>query len=234
MRRESAVQFLLVGVLCSIPVIAIGAPISVAGIEFPNGEDDFAKDAVVVSGTVTGSSLSEVQATLVGSGITDSIRVITPDVAEIEITFGARQILNESGPDVVVFELSGDQLPGTPDFNERFEVSILGGGFFTPFQVVVPVATGFDDPADSSLDVFAVLLDLSDYGLAPGEVADRVRIRLVDNLVTRSADPTAVGLLHSVPEPGPVSDALVALLLGATIRSHMRKRSSKSCAGLGA
>ncbi len=225
MRIGTRLACMLVVSAAAIPLASAAAPISVAGFFFANGEDDFAQNAVVVSGTVTGSSAAQVRAVLVGSNISDSIRVITPDIAVIEITFGSRQILNLVGPDAVIFELSGDQAVGTPNYNERFEVSVFNGTNFTPFQVVIPLATGFDDPADATLDVFAVQLDLSDYGIAAGASTDRIRIRLVDNLVTRSADPTAVGLLHSVPEPPTISYVGAVLLIGFAVRASFRTRS---------
>ena len=222
MRLGVSLRFMIAGLLLLPAATSHSAPLSIAGFDFPDGENDFAANAEVVSGTVTGFSISQVQTILTGSNISDSIRVIAPDVAEIELTFGAQQIVNESGPDAVVFELSGNAPVGTADTNERFEVSVLANGTFTPYQVVVPVATGYDDPADSTLDVFAVLLDLSDYGLSPGGKTDRIRIRLRDNGVTRSADPTAVGLLHSVPEPGGLTWGTLVLLVASALSPPRR------------
>ena len=187
--------------LVSLPIAGWGAPVTVAGYLFANGEDDFAKSADVISGTVTGFSLAQVQTILTGSNVADSVRVIAPDVAEIELAFGGRQIMNSPGADFVVFELSGAQPAGRPDGTERFEVSLLRGNSFTAYPTVIPVSTGYVDPSDAALDVFAVLVDLDTFGFSANETTTRLRIRLVDNLVHRSADPTAVGLLHSVPEP---------------------------------
>jgi hypothetical protein len=78
-----------------------------AGFTFALGEQSFADDAVVVSGTVTSATPAQVQSTLVGSYLGDSIRVITPDVAEIEIVFSDNTIINGPGTDLVIFELSG-------------------------------------------------------------------------------------------------------------------------------
>jgi len=206
----------LLAALLATPCWSEAAPLSVAGFEFPDGEDDFAKSASVVSGTVTGSSDAQVNSVLTGSYVGDSIRVITPDVAVVELEFD-RTLVNAPGADAIVFELSGAALAGTVDDSERFEVSVLKDGAFTSFQVVDPVSTGYVDPADSTLNVFAVQLDLDVFGLGPGTTSNSIRIRLTDNLTgTRSADPTAVGLLHSVPEPG-ITNALLSFFLVSQI-----------------
>ncbi len=200
--------------VCSIALASLlgasaqAAPITVAGFTFAEGEAAFADDTVVVSGTVTGATAAQVQSTLVGSNVGDSIRVITPDVAVIDVLFTDNAIENGSGTDLVIFELSGADLPNQPrppgyaDLNERFEVSLFVSGVFTSFVEVIPVSTGILAPHDSTLAVYAVEVDLDDFGAALGSQIDRLQIRLVDHLVTRSADPTAFGALHSVPEPG--------------------------------
>ena len=180
-----------------------------AGFTFAAGEQAFADDAFVISGTVTETADEQVRSTLVGSDLGDSIRVITPDVAVIEISFSDNLILNGDGADLVIFELSGSAPSvGFADVNERFEVSVLGEAGFSSFVEVVPVNTGFLAPHDTSLSAYAV--ELADFGFAPGETTGSVRLRLVDHLVTRSADPTALGALNSTP----VSEPSTGLLLG--------------------
>lgn len=68
-----------------VPWTADATPLVVAGFTFDAGEQAFADDAFVSSGTVTGATDELVRSTLVGSNLGDSIRVITPDVAVIEI-----------------------------------------------------------------------------------------------------------------------------------------------------
>jgi hypothetical protein len=80
----------------------------------------------VIPGAVTGTTDEQVRSTLVGSNLGDSIRVITPDVAAIEISFSDNLISNGDGTDLVIFELSGSATSvGFADVNERFEVSVL-------------------------------------------------------------------------------------------------------------
>lgn len=192
---------------------AEASPITVGGFTFTEGEAAFADAATVVSGTVTGATATEVNDTLVGSGVGDSIRVITPDVAVIEVLFSDNAIENGLGTDLIVFELSGSApAAGFADVNERFEVSLLISGAFTSFVEVVPISTGVIAPHDSTLAVYAVEIDLDDFGASPGGHVDRLQIRLIDHLVTRSADPTAFGALHSAPEP-----RLVLLALAASV-----------------
>jgi hypothetical protein len=189
---------------------ATATPITVGGFTFPRGEAAFADDAIVTSGVVTGSNAAAVRQTLVGSHVGDSIRVITPDIAVIEIHFTDNAVENGSGTDLVLFELSGSGFPvGQGDPTEKFEFSVFDGSTFTPFIEVVPVNTGVVAPHDSTLSVYAVQIDLQDYGFAPGQTTQRIQIRLVDNLAgTRSADPTAFGALNSVP----VSEPFLTLL----------------------
>lgn len=188
---------------------ASATPITVGGFTFAAGEQAFADDAIVVSGVVTGATDEQVRSTLVGSNLGDSIRVITPDIAVIEIHFSDNAILNGPGTDLVIFELSGAAWPiGSGDSREKFEFSVFNGSGFSPFIEVVPVNTGFLAPHDSTLAAYVVEIDLADFAFSADEMTDRIRIRLVDNLETRSADPTAFGALNSIPEPS------TALLLG--------------------
>jgi hypothetical protein len=122
----------------------------------------------------------------------------------VEVLFADNSIANGAGIDLVIFEVSGPQTPGTPDARERFEVSVFDGSAFSPFTAFDPVATGFGTP-DATLDVFAVEIDLSSFGLAAGSRVNRVRLHLFDNgLGSKGADIAALGALNSgapIPEP---------------------------------
>jgi hypothetical protein len=179
---------------------ASATPITVGGYVFQAGEEAFADDVTLVEGSLTTHTEGQAREILTGSYVGDTIRVITPDVAVLEIIFTDNGILNGLGTDLVIFELSGALGAGTPDHTERFEVTVFDGSGFPAFVSFDPIDTGYPDP-NGGLNIFAVEIDLSDFGLAPGAITHQIRIGLVDNLVHRSADPTALGALSSVSVP---------------------------------
>jgi len=197
---------------------ASATPITVGGYVFEAGEEAFADDVALVEGSLTTHTEEQARQILSGSYVGDTIRVITPDVAVLEIVFTDNAILNGPGTDLVIFELSGALGAGTPDHTERFEVTVFDGSAFPPFVSFDPIDTGYPDP-NGGLNIFAVEIDVSNFGVASGATTQRVRIRLVDNLVHRSADPTALGALSSVSVPEPAPTLLVVLgLLGTGFR----------------
>ncbi len=193
---------------------ATGAPITVAGFTFVAGEQAFADDASLVSGTIrigsffTGPCCTVAEA-LSGSDISTGVNNNTGNTGIVEVLFTDNRILNDAGPDLVIFELSGPLSPGTADPRERFGVSIFDGATFTPFTYFDPVATGVNSGGDPTLDIFAVQVDLAMFGLPAGATVDRLQLHIFDvGLGTKSADIAALGALNSVPEP------TTALLLG--------------------
>lgn len=197
---------------------ASAASITVGGFVFDAGEAAFADDAFLVSGsgvrfncTAGGTAASSFAEALSGSGVTQCANVSGGGDGIVEVRFTDNSIVNGAGTDLVIFEVSGPQSPGTPDPRERFEVSILDGSTYSPFVAFDPVATGFGTP-EPTLDIFAVQIDLSSFGIATGVSIDRVRLHLFDNgLGSKGADIAALGALNSgapVPEPS------TALLLG--------------------
>jgi hypothetical protein len=208
-------------IACFMPAIALAAPISVGGFTFADGEAAFADDASLVSGSgVRFECAAGVPAAtsfagaLSGSDVTQCVNVSGGGNGIVEVQFANNSVLNGAGTDLVIFELSGPQAPGTPDPRERFELSIFNGLAFSAFVAFDPVATGFDTP-DPTLDIFAVAIDLSAFGIAPGAAIDRVRLHLFDNgLGSKGADIAALGALNSgpsVPEPSVVLLLMVAV-----------------------
>jgi hypothetical protein len=198
--------------------LASAAPISVAGFTFDDGERAFADDAFLASGsgvrfncTAGGTAASSFADALSGSDVTQCVNVSGGGDGIVEVVFTDNSIQNEPGPDLVIFEVSGPQTTGTADPRERFEVSIFDGSGFSSFMAYDPIATGFGTP-DPTLDVFAVEIDLSLFGIAAGERVDRLRLHLFDNgLGSKGADIAALGALHSaVPIPEPSTILLVA------------------------
>lgn len=217
-------------VLFAVP--SDGAPISVAGFNFPEGEASFADDAFLFSGsgvrfncTAGGTAAGSYAEALSGSDLTQCVNVSGGGDGIVEVLFTDNSILNGTGTDLVIFEVSGPQSPGTSDPRERFEVSVFDGTSFTSFAAFDPIATGYGTP-DPTLDVFAVEIDLSDFGVSAGERVDRIRLHLFDNgLGSKGADITALGALNSaapVPEPASGPLVLLGLLLLRTRRPIRR------------
>lgn len=182
---------------------AYASPIVVAGFTFSAGEAAFADDAVYISGPLLDPAT--IKRVLVGSDISDSFNTGDSNRTVIEVRFLDNAIKNDPGVDLVVFELSGDKPAGSPDPREVFDIAVPIGADFSAFVRVTPIATGWNDPADSTLDVFAVQVDLSSFGVPAGEIIDRLRLGVFNaNLGSKSADLTGVGALHSIaaiPEP---------------------------------
>jgi hypothetical protein len=206
-------QFVLVTVATCLaswsPIRATA--LTIAGFTFPEGEEAFADDAFIAEGVVTGFTEEEVRQRITGSDVGPGFRVIHPDEAVIEVLFTDNAIVNQSGTDLVIFERSGALGAGIPDPRERFGVSIFNGFSFSPFVNFDPVDTGFS-ASGGTLNLFVVEIDLAAFGIPAGASTDRLRIHLFDNLAgTRSADPTALGALHSAPVPEPATGALLAI-----------------------
>lgn len=212
MRRTCA----FVALYLVLPTVGYAASISVGGFTFPAGEQAFADDAILVSGVITGADAAGIRSTLVGSDISDSFNTGDSDGGIVEVRFTDNLILNGPGTDLVIFELSGDKSVGTPDPKEIFDVSVYDGSAFSAFVTVTPIETGFPDPADTSLDVYAVEIDLGAFGIPSGGTTDRVRLHIYNpNLGSKSADLTALGALYSVPEPATGLLCLLGTLLAA-------------------
>ena len=214
--------------------VAHAAPITVGGFTFDAGEAAFADDAFLVSGFVRsncvatgGTAAGSVQEALSGSDIVQCVNSTTTEGGFVEVLFTDNFIVNGPGTDLVIFELSGPQAPGTPDSRERFGLSIFDGAAFSPFTQFDPVATGFNSGPDPTLDIFAVEVDLTGFGIPPGGVVDRLRLHIFNvNLGTKSADIAALGALNSAPIPEPGSAILFGvgiLIVGGALRGNILK-----------
>ena len=201
------------------------APISVGGFTFSAGEEAFADDALLVSGVITGGNEETIRTVLVGSNIADSFNTGDSGGGIVEVQFIDNHVLNGPGTDLVIFELSGDKPAGTPDPREIFAVSVFDGSTFSSFVTVTPIATGFPDPADPTLDVFAVEIDIGSFGVSMGETTDRARLHIFNaDLGSKSADLTALGALNSVPIPEPSTALLLASGLAGLAAVRRRRQ----------
>jgi hypothetical protein len=202
--------------------------LTLGGFTFDAGEQAFADDGFLVSGTIRwwcggGTSIPE---SISGSDLSDCLNNNTGDSGIVEVLFLDNAIVNDPGADLVIFELSGRLDPGAPDPRERFGVSVFDGTQFSSFVEFDPIATGMES-FPGALDIFFVEIDLSDFGLAPGAQTQRVRLHIFDvGLGTKSADVGALGALHSVPVPEPAASVLLAL--GWAIRARRSAREALS------
>jgi len=219
---------LVVVFLCALlsAAAAPAASITVAGFTFNSGEQAFADNAFLVSGSIRlCGATSSIAAALTGSDLLDCINSAETAGGFVEVLFTDNTIVNGSGPDFVIFELSGPLGAGTPDPREIFGVSVFDGSSFSPFQTVTPVDTGSRTTGGVNPGgVFAVQIDLAAFGIPADASTDRLRLHIFNaNLGTKSGDITAIGALNAgqpVPEPG----TAFLLILALSILSAARRR----------
>ena len=139
---------LVIGTILT-PSAGSAAAIVVGGFTFPAGLEAFADDAFLVSGSGVRSSCaagvspaSTISEALSGANLAQCVNVSGGGDGIVEVLFTNNSIENGVGADLVLFEVSGPQTPGTPDSRERFEVSVFDGSLFSPFVAFDPVATG--------------------------------------------------------------------------------------------
>lgn len=199
------------GVLVGAGVHA--APVTVAGFTYDDGLRAFADDAFQVSGSLRlcGETVS-VSSALSGPDLFDCVNSADSAGAFVEVVFTDNGVVNGAGADLVIYELSGPLSPGAIDDRERFGVSVFDGVDFPAFQLFSPVDTGFRTTGGVNPEgVFAVQVDLTDFGFATGSTTQRLRLHIFNvNLGTKSGDITALGALNSAE---PVPEASPALLL---------------------
>jgi hypothetical protein len=197
-------------------------PIELAGFTFEMGEQAFADDAFLVSGTIRWWCASpgvepaaSVAEALTGSDTDHCVNNDTGNSGIVEVLFLDNAIVNDAGIDLVIFEGSGTLPAGTPDPRERFGVAVYDGSQFTSFQYFDPISFG-------SGGLFTVGIDLGAFGIAAGEPVNRVQLHVFDvGLGTKSADISALGALNSIPEP---STAVLVCLGLATLAGARRAR----------
>jgi hypothetical protein len=126
----------------------------------------------------------------------------TTEGGVIEALFTDNQLMNGSGTDLVVFETVLVHWRVWPT-GERFGVSVPLDGGFSQFRYFEPPAWRVEqvNDATSIWAVFAVEIDLSDFGLPEGALIDRVRLHVFDlGMGYGSAEIATLGALHSAPQ----------------------------------
>jgi len=200
MRRLALLLSLLLP-LAVLSAAAAAQPISIGGFTFE--ENASADHGVLLPGAdpsffLCGVSPFNGEPTLPGLTVAQSADVVLTDanpnteifgLARLDVTFTDNVVVNEPGPDLVVFEsLNPEDFSLTP-------FDPVPGGFAPPI-VYSPIPTGFVDDCDFGIN--AAQIDLSAFGMANASTVSLVRI---DNLgapgCCAGADPTDVLALHS-------------------------------------
>ena len=192
-------------ILSAILVCTIGAAevaaVTIGGTTFPLGINAFPNLVVQLNGSPP-QEFGGVSATdgLTGADIdTGAFNLNSGQIFEL---FFPVPIVNLPGDDVYLTDgrFSDDPL--------ALSVS-MGGGFTT-----IAAGSFFDTGVDSTIrntnfdfDLFAVTVDLSDFGIAPNASISSLKIR-----GESQSDPIVVGNLNKVPEPSSVVLAGMALL----------------------
>ena len=128
--------------------------------------------------------------------------------------------VNAAGDDLVFFDARFSEDP--------YEIAVreVGSSFssFLSFTVADFVDTGEFGPNSSSL--FALPIELDDFGLAAGTVVDAIQFRALENSPGNiDGDPVMAAALNTVPEPSTLVLTFTAILI-ALARHGRRRRSA--------
>jgi len=200
MRRLAVLLSLLVP-LAVVSTPAAAQPITIGGFTFEANAS--ADHGVLVPGAapsffLCGASDFFGEPTLPGLTVTQSADVVLSDanpnteifgLARLDVTFTDNVVVNEPGPDLVVFESLNPEDFSLAPFDP------VAGAFMSPI-VYSPIPTGLVE--DCGFGINAAQIDLSAFGIANASTVSLLRI---DNLGAPGccvgADPTDVLALHS-------------------------------------
>lgn len=166
------------------------ATIIVGGYSF---DDNAFADYVISSAgsyTTTGGS---VESSVIGANV-DTYAFSHTSGAYLDLGFSDNHLVNGSGYDLALFEL------GMPD---TFGVSVTIGG---TTQAYTTINTGY---RGGGYNLNVALVDLDDFGIAPGSVLSHVVLGMDINTGGTVPSLAVVGALNSIPEPA--SMALIGL-----------------------
>ena len=189
-------KFLFVVVFMSLFLVlatSASALTTVAGYDFE--DNAFADYLISSSGVFTsaGGTLAEV---LTDTDV-ETYAYSWSEGAYVELGFTDNFLVNGSGYDLALFEMG--------NIEDFFGVSISIGGTTNWYQ---SFDTGYDTP---SWNIDLALIDLDDFGIAPGASLSSIVIALDDGFLQSTSRPSLalVGALNSsntasVPEPGTI------------------------------
>lgn len=197
----------ILGVLAgalSLSATAMAAPITIGAYTFDAGEDAFASSATVISGAASVFGGITCAEGLTGSDIdTGCFNMSSTDVVRLDY---ATSFANGVGDDLVFTDsrFSADGLDFSLDGVNFFNLSASD---FTDTGVDSVIRNEF-----FAFDLFAVAIDLADFGFAADAVFSSIWLR-----GTGQSDPVFVGALNSVQGGNPVPLPGAALLFASAI-----------------
>ena len=198
-RRSCATIVALAMALAARPALAQSnqcPALTIGGITFTAGERAFADDATKVIGTLIfqGGATTLVQA-VTGTNLPTNVTANTtiPGKHGIDVIFTNNVIENGPGADLVIFDLDEPSPINVAIKRANGSMTAQRGYFTAP----TPVPTVVNTPDLGQLDLMAVQIDLSDYGIPLGEKITCIRIFF--DTAGEVATITAVGGLNVPP-----------------------------------
>jgi hypothetical protein len=185
--------------------------VEIAGFTFPRAAlaDDAFQTKVGIDASAQFCSRVDYAGTTIAqrvkSALTDGCPATsTLGDAEFEADFVDNRVVNLPGADLAVFEI------GSGSGNEPFSVSAFNPAqnAFTSAVTYTPQPTTYFDCANLRINV--ALIDLDDFGVAPGAYVTRLRFDnlFVPNVVSSGAEIADIAAVHSAPpNRAPVADA---------------------------
>ncbi|HJQ30550.1 MAG TPA: SBBP repeat-containing protein [Pyrinomonadaceae bacterium] len=194
--------------------------VEIAGFTFPRAAlaDDAFQTKVGIDASAQFCSRVDYAGTTIAqrvkSALTDGCPATsTLGDAEFEADFVDNRVVNLPGADLAVFEI------GSGNGNEPFSVSVFNPAqnAFTSAITYTPQPTVYFDCANLRINV--ALIDLDDFGVAPGAQVTRFRFDnlFVPNVVSSGADIADIAAIHSAPpNSAPTADAGLDQTIEAT------------------
>ena len=198
-------------------ILTVGACLLVAGTAtaqtttfgpYTFDDDAFATQVVVNDGlNVTLNGAATIEEALLGfspdTGLIN-LGLTATDSNDLTLIFDDYEALDGAGADIVLFDARFSA--------DAYDIAVISGGIesaFITIDAASQVDTGEtpDIPNSSDADIFALEIDLADYGVLD---AQAIRFRSLPT-GDSEGDPRFAGILNGAPVPEPGSLALLGL-----------------------